>query len=223
MDLNHIHILTERFRREILGAPTWIDAKYVFEYDQQSVATVVVLKLIRAAHGLSTLGLLCKVGLFIDMGSILRGVNDCVEEIYFLLESYPEKPSMHVEQFIENFFEGTIDGYLDIATHQVQRDKIRSACVRVLKGRHDSAMQQLLERIYKTFCGYTHAGYANIMEVYNGGQDSFNLGRVPSEKIRRAWAEHFVLACKAVLMAGAFVVQKFDKQEYYEAMTKGVE
>jgi hypothetical protein len=206
-----------------LGAPEWVESKHVFEYSEQSVVTVVVLKLVRAAQGLSTLQLLCRAGLFIDMGSSLRGVNDCVEEIYFLLEHYPEKPSAHVEQFIKNFFEGTIDGYLDVATHQVQRDKIRSARVRVLKGSHDDSTQNLLERIYKTFCGYTHAGYANIMEVYNGAQDSFNLDGVPSEEVRRGWAEHFALACNAVLMAGAFAAQKFGKREYHEAMMKGVE
>jgi hypothetical protein len=223
MDLNRIHILMESFRKEVLGAPRWVASKHVFEYDKQSVETVVMLKLVRAAQGLSALQLLCRAGLFIDMGSSLRCVNDCIDEIYFLLETYPEKSSAHVEQFIKNFFEGTIDGYLDITTHQVQRDKIRSARVRVLKDRHDDAMQRLLERIYKAFCGYTHAGYANIMEVYNGSQDSFNLDGVPSEEVRRGWAEHFTLACSALLMAGVFAAQRFGKQEYYEVMMKGAE
>lgn len=223
MELNRIHILIESFRKEVLGAPNWVADKHAFEYGVHSIITVVVLKLIRAAQGLSTLELLCQAGLFIDMGSSLRGVNDCVEEVYFLLESYPEKPSAHVEQFIRNFFEGTIDRYLDTTTHQVQRDKIRSARVRVLKGSHEDATQKLLERIYKTFCGYTHAGYANIMEVYNGAQDSFNLDGVPSEEVRRGWAEHFVLACNAVLMAGAFAAQKLGKQEYSMTMMNGIE
>lgn len=223
MNLNRIHILIESFRKEMMSAPKWVADKRVFEYGQQSVETVVVLKLIRAAQGLSTLQLLCRAGLFIDMGSSLRGVNDCVEEVYFLLEVYPAKPSSHVQQFIKNFFEGTIDGYLDVTTHQVSREKIRSARVRVLKGSQDDAMQKLLERIYQTFCGYTHAGYANIMEVYNGSQDTFNLGGVPSDKARASWAEHFSLACNAVLMAGAFAARKFDKKEYYEAMMKNLE
>ena len=207
----------------MLGAPNWVAGKHAFEYVEESAATVVVLKLIRAAHGLSTLQLLCRAGLFIDMGSILRGVNDCVEEVYFLLETYPEKPTAHVEKFIKNFFEGTVDGYLDTTTHQVSRDKIRSARVRVLEGNHDDATLRLLERIYKTFSGYTHAGYAHIMEVYNGGQNSFNLEGVPSEELRRGWTEHFALACNAVLMAGAFAAQRFGKKEYFEAMTNSLE
>lgn len=223
MKLGRINMLIESFRKELLGPPNWVASKDVFEYGEQSIATIVMLKLIRAAQGLSALRVLCHAGLFIDMGSSLRSVNDCIEEIYFLLENYPAKPSAHVEQFVKNFFEGTIDGYLDVTTHQVQRDKIRSAGVRVLKGCHDDAMQKLLERIYKAFCGYTHAGYANIMEVYNGSTDSFNLEGVPSEKVRRGWEKHYALACDAVLMAGAFAAQKFGMKEYFNAMMKNLE
>lgn len=223
MELNRIHILIESFRKEVIGGPGWVKDKHVFEYDQKSVVTVVLLKLIRAAQGLTALQLLCRAGLFIDMGSSLRGVNDCVEEVYFLLEAYPEKHSAHVERFIGNFFEGTIDGYLDVTTHQVQREKIRSARVRVLQGNHDDATQKLLERIYKTFSGYTHAGYAHILEIYNGGKDSFNLDGVPSDEVRKAWTEHFTLACNSVLMASAFAAQKFGMQDYYKAMMAGVE
>jgi hypothetical protein len=223
MDLHRVHLLIESFRKEVLGAPAWVEDKHAFEYGRQSVETVVVLKLIRAAQGLSTLGLLCRAGLFIDMGSSLRGVNDCVDEIYFLLENYGEKPTAHVEQFIKNFFEGTIDGFLDTTTHQVPREKIRSARVRILKGSHDDAAQKLLERIYKTFSGYTHAGYAHIMEVYNGRLDNFNLSGVPVEKAHGGWSEHFVVACNSVLMAAAFAARKFGKEEIFEAMIKEVE
>jgi hypothetical protein len=71
MDLNRIHLLIESFRQEVLGAPEWVEDKGTFEYRQQSAVTVVILKLIRAAQGLSTLRLLCQAGLFIDMGSTL--------------------------------------------------------------------------------------------------------------------------------------------------------
>lgn len=222
MELHRIHILIESFRKEMLGAPQWVASKQVFEYEEKSVETVVLLKLVRAAHGLSALQLLCRAGLFIDMGSSIRCLNDCIEEVFFLLESYPKKPSVHVEQFIKNFFEGTIDGYLDIPTHQVQRDKIRSAFVRVLKGGHDDAMQKLLVRVHQAFCGYTHASYAHIMEIYEGSQDCFDLDGVPSEGVRRGWAEHFELACSRLLGAGAFAAQKFGKPKYFEEMMRGV-
>jgi hypothetical protein len=222
MELPQIHLLIESYRKEHISAPRLVKNGMAFEYDEQSLETVVILKLVRSAQALTALAILGESGLFPDMGAALRGFYDCVEDIYFLLEAYPNKPSKHIEQFIKNFFEGTIDGYLNGPTHQVQRDKIRSAHVRVLKGAHDDAGQKLLERMYKTFSGYTHAGYAHIMEVYNGHTDSFNLGGVPSEELRRKWREHYDIACNALLMAGAYSAQKFGKKEYYEAMMKGV-
>jgi hypothetical protein len=43
--------------------------------------------------------------------------------------------------------------------------------VRVLTGGADT--RKRLENIYKTFCGYVHANYAHIMEVYNGTTRNF--------------------------------------------------
>jgi hypothetical protein len=218
MDLDRAHILIESFRKELFGAPKWQEKKEAFEYEHKSIETVVILKLIRAAQGLTALDILCKAGLSIDLGASIRGIYDAVEEVYFLLESYPDKPSNHVEQFVQNFFENTADGYLDTTTHQVARDKIRNARVRILAGRHDDATQKLLERIYKTFCGYTHASYVHIMEIYNGQEDSFNLAGIPSVRKRRQWAEHVGLSCNAVLMAAAFTAQKRGKSHYFDAM-----
>ncbi|HEY2034457.1 MAG TPA: hypothetical protein VGH02_12295 [Rhizomicrobium sp.] len=222
MNLDHIHGLIERLRKAVIGAPEWIEAKQTFEYKNQTIEEVVVLKLIRAAQGLTALDVLCRAGLFIDFGASIRSVNDCVEEVYFLLETYPEKPGPKVEQFMKNFFENTIDGYLDAETHQVNRDKIRAAVVRVLKGDKDQATQQMIERIYKTFCGYVHASYAHIMEIYNGGNDDFNLGGVPSVPERAKRMEHVKLVANSVLMAAAFAAHKFKQDVLYADVLKCV-
>jgi hypothetical protein len=57
---------------------------------------------------------------------MIRCVNDCVEEVYFLLEDFP-KTSRNVDQFVQSFFENTIDGYLSNETPAVPTKKIRSA------------------------------------------------------------------------------------------------
>jgi hypothetical protein len=220
MNIGHAHILIESFRKELLGAPDWHNDKRVFEYRQQSIETVAILKLIRATQGLATLEVLCNAGLFIDMGASIRCIFDAVEEIYFLLERHPAEPSGHVQQFVKNFFESTIDNYLNVTTHQVTRDKIRSARVRTLKEGHDDATQKLLQRIYVSFCGYTHASYAHIMEIYEGNQDSFNLAGVPSAEKRDLWAEHIELSANAVLMAAAFLSMKLGKKDYFDAFMK---
>jgi hypothetical protein len=51
----------------------------------------------------NALNLLCRVGFFIDFGAIVRCVGDCVDEVYFLMEEYPEA-SGNVQKFVRNFF-----------------------------------------------------------------------------------------------------------------------
>ena len=117
-----------------------------------------------------------------DFGAIVRCVYDCTEEVYFLLEEFP-KASSNIDKFVKCFFEHTIDGYLSTETPSVPTQKIRSAAVRVLKGNERTRTD--MENIYKTFCGYVHANYSHIMEVYNGATYDFNLSGVPSVKERQ--------------------------------------
>ena len=86
MNFEKLSNLTELLQKRVIGDPIWIDKKNVFEYSVQSVEVVAVLKAIRAVHGIKSMQILCEKGLFIDMGAIYRCVNDCCEEIHFLLE-----------------------------------------------------------------------------------------------------------------------------------------
>ena len=83
--------IVERLRRETIGDPQWNPISRVYEYHDHSAKNVAILKLIRAAHGVAALEILRLNGLFIDLGMVTRGVFDSVEEVYFLLEKYPER------------------------------------------------------------------------------------------------------------------------------------
>jgi len=214
MKLDQLFVFAERLRKEAIGEPEWIAEKEAYEYQEQSARVVAVLKITRAAQGLTALTLLCGSGLFIDFGAIIRCVNDCAEEVYFLLEEFPNT-SRHVDQFIKAFFENTIDGYLLNKTPSVERAKIRSAVVRVLKGSHDEGTRRLMENIYKAFCGYVHANYAHIMEVYNGHSHDFNLTGVPSVQQRQMRMEHVELAANSVLHATAFAAHTLGLRDLH--------
>jgi hypothetical protein len=204
MNLDQLFILVERLRKEAIGEPKWINEKHVYEYQDHSAKVVAVLKVVRAAQGVHTLDLLCRSGLFIDFGVIIRCVYDCEAEAYFLLEQFPNT-SLNVDKFVKSFFENTIDGYLSTETPSVPTDKIKSAMVRVLKGSQDEETRKVVDRIYKTFCGYVHANYAHIMEVYNGSTRDFNLRGVASLEERQKRIEHVDLAANRILHAAAFI------------------
>lgn len=215
MNLDQLFILVERLRKEAIGEPKWINEKKVYEYQAHSAMVVAVLKVARAAQGVKTLDLLCRSGLFIDFGVIIRCVYDCEAEAYFLLENFPNTSS-HVNKFVKAFFESTIDGYLSTETHPVPTAKIRSAMVRVLKGGHDEETRTMAERIYKTTCGYVHANYAHIMEIYNGQTCNFNLAGVPSIQQCQMRMEHVALAAKGVLHAAAFIAHTLGLKSLHQ-------
>lgn len=212
MDLMTINALIEQLRRETIGAPEWVPAKQAFEYREHSPIVVAVLKLVRAAHGVSAVEKLCASGLFVDAGAIMRCILDCCDEIHFLLEEHPAA-SGHVQKFVKAFFEATIDSDMDEPTPAVQVKKVRAAVVRVLKGHHDDATQKVMEGIHKTFSGYIHANYAHVMEVYNGGKDDFNLAGVPSPSLRAERMQYVDVALTSVVLAAAFIAQTLALHE----------
>lgn len=214
--MDHYHQVIsfiERLRKAAIGEPNWVPEKYTYEFTEHSAKTVAILKLIRAAHGVSAMKALREKGLFIDFGATIRSVNDCETEIYFLLEDYP-RSSPNVDKFVAAFFESTLDNYLDAKTHVVDSKKIRSAMVRVLKNRHDENTQQMIDKIYKTFCGYVHANYAHIMEVY-GGQQSFNLLGVPDAHQKLIRQEHIELVTNSLLHLSGFIASKLGMRDLF--------
>ena len=217
MNLGALVSLVERLRTESIGDPLWIDAKRVFEYPNRSVEVVTVLKLIRAAQGIHALVLLCRAGLFIDMGAIYRCVDDCTSEVYFLLEKYPEKSSS-VDSFIQHFFSKTIDGHLSSEEQSVQTKKIHNAMIRSLSGsEQDERIKKLISNIYKTFSGYTHAGYSHIMQMFGGPRQNmhFNIAGMPSHEQKDAHMELVREAYQSVMYAIAHASRTFGLNELH--------
>lgn len=202
---------------EAIGEPEWVDSKRVFEYSSQSIEVVTVLKSVRAAQGVHALDLLCRSGLFIDMGAIYRCVDDCNSEIYFLLENYPSQSS-NVQTFVKAFFATTIDSNLPAKTEYVPTKKIHNAVTRVISGmEQDDTVQARMRRVYKTFSGYTHANYSHIMEVYGGISPdfSFNVAGVPSVKQQDTYMKIVEQAYLSVLYSLAFIAQKLKLNDLF--------
>jgi hypothetical protein len=215
MDLDLLKTFVERLQTESVGDPEWIQSKRVFEYQNQSIEVVTVLKLVRAAQGMHALHLLCRRGLFIDMGAIYRCVGDCVSEVYFLLENYPEQSS-NVRKFLKEFYSKTIDGHLSSEEEPVLSKKIRNAMIRTITGgTQDEHTKKSLTNIYKAFSGYIHAGYSHIMQMYGGTVPnlSFNISGIPSQAEKDIHMELVIEAYKSVLYAIAYVADKFDLKD----------
>ena len=211
MDLARLKMFAERLRVESVGDPKWVESKGVFEYPNQTVEVAVVLKIIRAAQGIHALDLLCRAGLFVDMGAIYRCVGDCSAEVYFLLEDYPRQSS-NVTKFLREFFSKTIDGHLTSDEEPVRTKKIHNAMVRSLTGNEqDERIKRSLNNVYKTFSGYTHAGYSHIMQMYGGSGNlrSFNIDGIPSQAQRDLYMELIQKAHQSLLYEMSYVAKTF--------------
>lgn len=217
MDLEKLFLITENLRKKIIGDPVWIEQKHVFEYEKQSIEVVAVLKIIRAAHSLKSMLLLCEQGLFVDMSAIFRVVHECCSEVQFLLENHPAK-SEHVEQFVKAFFETTIDMQLDDLTPSVQSKKIHSASARILSEfQNEHATSKQLKSVYKAYSGYVHSNYAHIMQIYGGpkGEFQFHLNGITNLQQKKMQLEIVQGAYDSVVNAFSFAALKFGVKDLY--------
>jgi hypothetical protein len=208
--LEQVQYWLETLERNHIDSPRWNQEKHVFEYDDVTVKVVAFLKLVRAVQSLRSLQVLCENGLFIDFSTIIRCITDCLNEVYFLLETYPDQSS-NVTKFIANFRETTIDGHLSPSTDVVESKKIQNSKARALgKGAEFNNAQEAIRRIFKTFSGYIHSNYSHIMQIYGGKPTDlrFQLSGVSSrdEKLK-----HSLLIGEMVNMVAmtiAFMAQK---------------
>ena len=211
MNLDLLNSFAEKLRVESIGDPQWVDSRNVFEYPNQTIEVVVVLKIIRAAQGVHAMDVLCRAGLFVDMGVVYRCVGDCSAEVYFLLEEYP-KQSSNVQKFLREFYSRTIDGHLASTEEPVQTKKIHNAMIRSLTGNEqDERTKRSLTSVYKTFSGYTHAGYSHIMQMYGGSRthQSFNVSGIPSQAQQDTHMQLVLEAHKSLLYVMAYVATTF--------------
>lgn len=126
MNLEALAQLIEKIRIAKIGNPVWLEHKKTFEYQEKTIAVVAFLKLVRAAQGVKTLDILCRNGLFIDMGVVYRCIFDCIAEINFLLQDDAEK-NPTVQKFVEGFFSTTIDNLEGDKAKRVEASQIQNA------------------------------------------------------------------------------------------------
>jgi len=156
------------------------------------------------------------------MGAIYRCVGDCGAEIHFMLEDYPQQSS-NVTKFLREFFSKTIDGHLTSDAEPVLTKKIHNAMVRSLTGKEqDERIRRSLIKVYKTFSGYTHAGYAHIMQMYGGSEDlrSFNVSGIPSQTQRDMHMQLVEAAHDSLLYEMAYVAKTFGLHDLHREIVQ---
>jgi hypothetical protein len=215
--LKKIQIWLDAIGSQIGHPPQWVEQKHVFEYSTVSVEVVAYLKAVRATQSLKSIRLLLENGLIIDFYTIGRCILDCVNEIDFLLEKYPEV-SQAGEKFLQNFREATIDSLLEDGTDAVLSKKIRNASARVRAEKGYITFDQSkasLDKSYKIFSGYVHGQYSHIMEIYGGppNERSFKVEGITSERRKADYLIWIRELDEMVIHSMAFMAKQFNCEQ----------
>jgi hypothetical protein len=199
---------------EDLDVPIW--KRDTFVYAKVTAKHVAFLKAVRVIHSLHSLPLLYQRGLFIDAGTIVRCIMDCLNEIYFLLEDYP-KTSASVDKFVR-YFEATSLIRDDEKPNAIPSKKIHNAKARILQNYADfNGCRNSIRRIYETFCGYVHSNYPHIMEIYGGPPNDlrFHMAGVPSSREKGKYAVLIEEIIKDAQLTLAFMALKLNLADLF--------
>ena len=210
--LEQVQSWLQKLQHNRIASPRWNQEKFVFEYDSVTVEVVAFLKLVRAVQSLRSLQVLCDNGLFIDFFTIIRCITDCINEVYFLLETYPDQ-SDNVKKFIANFRQTSIDGHLSPSNEVVVSKKIQNARARVLaSGADPNNSREAIRLVFRIFSGYTHSDYSHIMQIFGGKSTDlrFQLSGVPSRDQKLQQAQFIDEMLNMVAITIAFMAQRLS-------------
>lgn len=152
-----------------------------FKYPSPSPTVLIVLKAARVVSGLNALIGLLRIGHTVEMGVIIRTVDDFLDEILFVDEAVRTgAPTTDQQRFIDQFFaEDDFSAEEMMATDAkrpagVPRRSIHASQARVLGDFADKGpdhVRRMARTIDSAYSGHVHGSYMSTMELYRGGDD----------------------------------------------------
>ena len=214
--IDHLENIIGVFEQE-LGAPVPVHGAFI--YESPSVKHVCFLKGVRIVSGLNALLVLLQAGYVTVMGVVIRTIGDCINDIYFLLEHYPET-TPEVEKYISNFFDEIIEEPAISEedrrkTYRTKVKKIHASRARLLSERMNFPVDRdMVYRIYSAYSGYVHAAYPNIMELYDDSQpNKFHLRGLKGTSRIENWEAIFTSLIRSVILVFGYMAEKYEKTE----------
>ena len=217
--IDHLEKVIGVFEEE-LEKPELMDG--AFMYKSPTVKQVCLLKAVRIISGLNALLLLLKAGYVTEMGVLMRTIGDCINDIYFLLEHFPDK-TPEVERYISNFFnegieEPEIVESMNKPVYRTKVKRIHASRARLLSEHINFAVcRDMVYKIYSAYSGYVHSAYPNIMELY-GGEPPYNFhlqGMEGTSRIRN-WETIFIAFIRSATLVFGYMAEKYDKPDLVE-------
>ena len=194
----------------------------VFTYKDPSVKHACFLKAVRIVSAINALLVLLDRGYVTEMGVLMRTISDCINDIYFMLENFPDT-TPEVDKYLIHFF---TDGAEEPAIAESESKKTRRTKIRKI---HASRARQLSEyvnfpidkdmvyRTYSAYSGYVHAGYRSIMELY-GGSDvpKFSLRGINDPDKNKDWDNNLLSLIRSTILVFGYTAEKYCDTDLIE-------
>jgi len=215
--LDNLEGIIAKFEQE-LEKPELVHGAFV--YRSPTVKHVCLLKAVRVVSGANALLVLLQAGYVTEMGVLIRTVGDCINDIYFLLENFPET-APEVEKYVANFFSDGIPEEFDIleeASRKIPRTKVRkihASRARLLSEYTNLAIDRdLVYRIYSAYSGYVHAGFHSIMELCNrSAPHRFRLKGIKEPVRIHHWEVRFIALLRRTTLVFGYMAEKYNKPD----------
>lgn len=221
--IDHLENVIGAFERE-LEKPELVHAAFV--YKSPTVKHVCLLKGIRIVSGLNALLVLFQAGYVTEMGVLIRTIGDCINDIYFLLEHFPDI-TPEVEKYLSNFFsedleETSIAQDQERKTHRTKARKIYASRARLLSEHINfSVGRDMVYKIYSVYSGYVHAAYPNIMEMYGGEPPhKFHLQGMKGTPRIADWEEILIAFIRSTTLVFGYIAEKYDMTDLVQEIRR---
>ena len=207
-----------------LEKPKFVHGAYV--YDSPAAKEVCFLKSIRIIRGLNALLVLLEAGYATEMGVLMRTISDCINAIYFLLESYPET-TYDAKKYVSNFFSENIEE-IELAPDQNRRihrtkvKKIHASRARLLSEYINfSVGRDMVYKNYSAYSGYVHSAFPNIMETYTGKPEKKFLthGMKGSTRLKE-WEKILANFIRSAMLVFGYMAEKYNKVDLIHTIRK---
>lgn len=221
--IDHLERVIGVFEQE-LDKPERIHGAFV--YKSLTVKHVCLLKGVGIVSGLNALLVLFQAGYVTEMGVLIRTIGDCINDIYFLLERFPDK-TPEVEKYIANFLSEDI-GDLTIVQdqekkiHRTKARKIYASRARLLSEHINFPVgREMVYKIYSVYSGYVHAAYPNIMEMYGGRPPhKFHLRGMKGTSRIKDWEEILITFIRSATLVFGYMADKYDKVDLVQEIRR---
>lgn len=171
-----------------------------FEYEKIEREHVIITRLVRIISGLNAALILIKDGFIQELAVIIRTIDDFENEVYFLLEDYPnlnDNQNKFITECAKHHYDPeSMEQFGHNKRDIIKKRKIHASKARMLENVANKTKNQIITlNIADVFSGYVHGTMQCIMDMYgdtNPWSEYFFKGMKGNPKIE-AWMPHICI------------------------------